>query len=213
MYRYVVAGALSAVAFSSQAQGYVGAVAALSSIGVDCAEKASCDKKGHGAKIYAGSKFDTANQFDLGGVGKDVWIEVGVVSFGKAATSELGYYYIVDPVNGGVLTDPISRQISKTATANALTVAAVAEFPIVNNLEFSLKLGAAYVSSTMRTYIDGVENGSLTETKLKPYIGLGVSYVVMNSFKIVGAYDHTSFDVDGRKSHVSNIGLGAEIGF
>jgi hypothetical protein len=215
MYRFVVASILCLAPFMSHAQGYVGAVAALSSIGIDCADKLSCDKRGRGIKLYGGTKLSPNNRIDIGSIGSISAIEVAAINFGKVSTTENSApYTVVDTtINFSVSDTPVTRAVTKTGTSNALAIAAVADFPIVTDLVLSLKLGAAYVSSTLRTYVDGVENGSVTETKLKPYIGLGLSYAIVDSVKIVGSYDRTGFDVDGRKSHSSNIGLGAEIGF
>jgi len=214
MNRFTAAGVLGTVFLVSpvsHAQGYVGAVAALSSVGMDCSDTLSCDKKGHGFKMYGGTKLSPANQINLGGFGKIDAVEVGVLTFGKFSSSVPVSYPVYDPDTGGSTTQ--NRVSSSSYTSNALTVAAVANFPILSDLAFSLKLGAAYESSTIRNYVDGAGNGSDTSTKLKPYIGLGLSYAVLNSVKIVSSYDRIAFDVAGQKSNASMFGLGAEIGF
>lgn len=210
MYRFIFVGFLSVFAIASQAQGYVGAVASLSSIGIDCANKLTCDKKGFGARFYAGSKLSAENQIDFQ-FGKIDAFEVGVSNFGKASSTYIRTYTITDVVNGGTTTQ--DRTISTVGTANALTFAAVANMPVTTELAVLAKLGVAYVSSTARYYVDGVANASETETKLKPYLGLGASMVVFDSLKIVGNYDVTAFDVAGRKSRASSFGLGAEMSF
>ena len=201
---------LCVLASNSIAQGYVGAVASLTSIGIDCADKLSCDKKGFGLRLYAGTKLAPENQYDFQ-IGKVSAIEIGVLSFGKASSSYDQSYTAADLVNGGTYT--LNRQVSKVSTANALTVSAVAEMPVSSEFAFLAKLGVAYVSSTTRTYIDGASNGSETATKLKPYLGLGASFLIMDSLKVVGNYDVTAFDVAGRKSRINSLGFGAEMSF
>lgn len=213
MYRVLTVIGFALFSVAAQAQGYVGAVAALSSVGVDCSNTLSCDKKGRAVKLYAGTKLAGNNQIDFG-VGKLTSIEFGMINFGKAESSRGQVFNAYDPNNdGNGGTGDVLRVVSRVGTANALTLAAVADFPVTNEFSLAAKLGVAYVSSTLRTYVDGVANGSETETKLKPYLGLGASLSLADTFKVVGSYDLTAFDVAGRKSRASALGVGAEISF
>lgn len=196
----------------SYAQNYVGAIAALSSLKIDCSSKDFCDTKGFGLKLYAGARLAADNQVDLG-IAKIDAMEVGLINFGKASSRYAKEYLVPNPDTnaGGVV--PQLRTVSTTGTANAITVAAIANTPLSDDIAFSLKFGVAYVSSTQRTYLDGVTDGGVTETKMQPYVGLMAKYNIAESIKLVGSYDWTRFDMAGRKSSLGALGLGAELSF
>lgn len=194
----------------AHAEGYVGAVAALTSIGGGCdARFSECDKKGFGLKIYFGSRFAPSNQLDFG-VGKLESIEIGAINFGKSdsrGTVVIPGADSVDPTLPGYFLG------STTATANALIVAGVARVPVADNFVATAKAGAAYVSSTIKYFIAGASNGSVTATKLQPYIGLGLELDVGSGLKIVGSYDWTRFNVESQKGNLGALGVGAQFGF
>lgn len=187
------------------AQGYAGAVVALTNFDANCGEQMSCDNKGHGVKVYFGSKLAKESQIDLGFAKLDS-VEVGLINFGKGRLSYSRAF--VDPDNG-----PYLVNAATVNTANALTAAAVIRMPVFDGAAFLVRPGLAYVSSTQRYYVSGVQDGSETATKFKPYLGLGVEYAPMDNFKIVGSFDFTQFDVAGQKANLKSLGLGAEIGF
>lgn len=189
------------------AQGYAGAVVALTKLGADCAGMMSCDTKGHGVKIYFGSKLIKSDQFDFG-VGVVDAVEFGVMSFGKGAVNYSKEY--VDAVNGG---PNIVAAATTVNTANALIASVVARVPLFEGANFLVRPGVAYVSSTQRYYVSGIQNGSETATKFKPYLGLGFDFSPMDGVKFVGSFDWTKFDVASQKSNLTSLGLGAEIGF
>ena len=202
MYRFFVAGLLFSLSMLANAQGYIGVAAAKSNVGIDCAGKTLCDHKGFGAKLYAGTKMSAGDPVDA--------VEVGVMNFGKSRSSALVNY---DDVNTPITGISTLREVSTVGLVNALTFSGVLNFTVTDGLVLTTKMGVAYVSSTVRTYVDGAPNGSVTATKFKPYLGLAASFSVDENVKLVGSYDLTVFDVDGKKSHAGMMGLGAEVQF
>lgn len=206
MKKVFVACSLMAACVSAMSQGYVGAVVALSRVDGACGGQDTCDQRGHAVRAYFGTPLSAENQIDFG-VGKISAVEVGLIGFGKGRSSGQASY--TPDVNN----PPVSVPTQRSTTSNALTFAAVARIPVAGDLSGVLRAGAAYVSSTVRYYVNGVENGSETATKLKPYLGLGLEFEAMKGFRIVGSYDWTKFDVSDQKGGLKAFGLGAEIGF
>lgn len=196
------------------AKGYVGAVLALSSISIDCA--GSCDKKSLGYKFYVGSQFEEKNQLDLG-FAKVQGVEVGYLKFGKASSGGAPVSYTTVDTDGNAST--VLRSSSKTTAVSALTLALVTRAPIVPEASAVLRTGLAYVAATAKNYKESVAGGqmlsvgSVTETHFRPYLGLGFEYSVMRDLRVVGSYDLTKFQVDGRKSTTSLFGIGAEMSY
>lgn len=205
-----VIATLMAACSTAMSQGYVGAVVALSRIDGACQGQDTCDHKGHAIRAYFGSALSPDHQVDLG-IGKLSSVEVGFVNFGKGGST--GAISYIDPTDSDPTTNQHTRPGQRSTTANALTLAAVSTFPFGGGVTGVVRTGVAYVSSTVRYYDVGVENGSETATKLKPYLGLGVEYEVVDNLKIVGAFDWTQFDVAGNKSSLKSFGLGAQVGF
>lgn len=198
----------SAAAF---AQGYAGVVAALSSIDAGCNNQLSCDKKGRAFKLYAGANLAKDKQIDFG-IGRLQAIEVSVIGFGKASSN--GTTILFNP--DFVPSDPaaqITAATSQSRTANALTLAGVAKFPIMEDMAFVARGGVAYVSSTVRYYVQGGQNGSETSTKLKPYLGVGFEFEAVKGLRVVGSFDWTKFDVVDQKGGLKALGVGAEVTF
>ena len=206
MKKVFVASSLMAACVSAMSQGYAGAVYALSRIDGACQGQETCDHRGRAVRAYFGANLSASNQIDLG-IGKVAAVDFGLMNFGKGGSTGQGTYTV--DVNAGPITVPTQR----STTANALTFAVASVFPFGGGVSGVVRTGAAYVSSTVRYYVNGVENGSETATKLKPYIGLGLEVDVVDNVKIVGAFDWTKFDVAGSSSSLRSIGLGAQVGF
>ncbi len=207
MFKYVVVGALSiCFVHSASAQGYVGAVAALTSVGLDCSGHDTCDKRGFGIKLYAGSPISKENALDFG-VGVVDAVEFGLVNFGKGSGSHTVTYVDLNTGN------PFDQAVVTVGTANAIFGAFVARFPLADSIAVLAKPGLAYVSSTQRYYIGSNSNGSTTSTKLQPYLGLGAEVAVASKLKLIGSFDWTRYDVASKKSNLTSFGLGAELGF
>jgi len=206
MKKLMIASAMVVYGGVAAAQGYAGAVVALTKLGSGCSGTLSCDTRGVGAKIYFGSKLAKESRFEFG-FGEVDAVEFGVMSFGKGS-----YTYSKDYVNGATGV-PFTLDASTVNTANALVASIVARVPIFDGASILVRPGLAYVSSTQRYYVAGVQNGSETTTKLKPYVGLGLEYSLVDKFKVVGSFDWTRFDAASQKVNLMSLGLGAEIGF
>lgn len=206
MKNMMITAAMGVFCGVAAAQGYVGAVAALTKLGSGCSGTLSCDTSGVGAKVYFGSKLSKESRFEFG-VGEIDAVEFGVMSFGKGS-----YTYNKDYVDGST-GDPFTLNASTVNTANALVASIVARVPLFDGASFLVRPGLAYVSSTQRYYVAGAQNGSQTETKLKPYLGLGLEYSLTDNFKVVGSFDWTRFDAASQNVNLMSLGLGAEVGF
>lgn len=218
MKKTIVAAALLASVFTASAQGYAGAVIALTKFGNGCDATLSCDKAKGSMKIYAGSKFKSANTIDLG-VGSINAFEVSYIKFGSRRSS--GNFDVPDVTDGSIVTTAYPGE--KLEQIDALTAALVANFPIVEQLDASVKLGLAYVSTSTKTQVNINEvvrsQGGETTNKLKPYLGLGLAYAVPDVFKVVLSYDLTRRDTSqgkgniapaGKSGSISAFGLGLE---
>lgn len=223
--KFIAALALSGLASAVSAQGYAGAVLALSKIGVPCeAGAVSCDTGRKASfKLYAGTKLKPQNRIDLG-IGAVDALEFSYMRFARRASS--GAEFIPDNDVGFPSYTGYYADATRSDLADALTLAAVANFPVIDQVVFSAKLGVAYVSATSRksqgvAYFDLAlpptdpqrTTGGKTTSTFKPYIGLGLAYEVPNLGRIVGSYDRTQFDTDERKGAASLIGLGVEKSF
>jgi hypothetical protein len=219
MKKVIASLSLLAACTTALAQGYVGALVALSRIDGACAGQNTCSETGHHAmKVYFGSSLSEDHQFDLG-IGKIAAVEVGMISFGNGQSTGTAQAAQLD-ANGQVVSDPntgsavmVSVPASRSTSARALTFAAVSLFPMGGGVNGVLRTGAAYVTSTVNYYVQGVENGSETASKLKPYVGLGLEYSVTDNVKVVSAFDWTKFDVAGYQSSLRSFGIGAQVGF
>jgi hypothetical protein len=181
------------------AEGYAGAVAALSRVDFGCTPGYSCDYKGHGGKLYAGTQLSANNSLDLG-VGKLDAVEFAYLKFGGARAS------LPAP-------DAFNPALHESALTDAVAVAAVAHFPVVDQFAIVAKLGVAYVSSTLRKAQDATSLGESTENHVQPYGAIGLEYAIPNVVKIVGSLDMTRYKVGSRKGNARMIGIGAETNF
>ncbi len=185
---------------AASAEGYAGAVVALSRVEFGCTSGYSCDYKGHGGKLYAGTQLSANHSVDLG-VGKLDALEFAYLKFGGAR----GNLDVPDPFN--------PQSYNESALSDAVAVAGVAHFPVVDQFAIVAKLGLAYVSSTVRTAQNGKSLGETTENHVQPYGALGLEYAIPNVVKIVGSLDMTRYKVGSRKGNARMIGIGAETNF
>lgn len=212
MKRLVLLACLAASFQSVSAQGYAGAIMALSKVGMECGAVAvSCDRSAHGGRIYFGSQLSEASRINLG-VGAIDGIEVGYMKFGHARSAGTASSFMYDPNDQAVLL-PTTVPVTTTTQADALTIAATAHFPVTDALGLAARIGAAYVSSTVKWTREGFSTGSRTSSQLRPYLGLGLEYNIPDVIKLVGSYDWTQFSVDGQKGSATLLGLGLEKAF
>ncbi len=213
MKRLVLLAGLAASFQSVSAQGYAGAIMALSNVGMDCWVSAvSCDRQARGARIYFGTRLSEASRINLG-VGAIDAIEVGYMKFGHARSAGTASSFMQDPDDPGAPPLPTTVPATTTAQADALTIAATAHFAVTDNFGLAARIGAAYVSSTVKWTREGLSTGSRTSNHIRPYLGLGLEYNIPDVIKLVGSYDWTQFSVDGQKGAATLLGLGLEKAF
>jgi len=215
MKRYVAMALLGGASSLVCAQGYVGAVLALTNIGADCPAGLDCKNSSEGFRLYAGTKLPPRYAFDFG-FGKLDALEVGYMRFGRGSINGTQTVTEYIPALDDGVNNPIvarSAPLNGTTQADAITAAVVAHVPIAEQFAASARLGLAYVSSTYRTVLDGRSYTSETATKLKPYIGFGLEYDIPAIAKIIGTFDMTKYDAAGLTGNLRMIGLGAERSF
>ena len=210
MKRLAVFFVVCGVMVSANAQSYLGAIKALTSASISCSEQTTdCKKSGKGWRLYGGSRLTQDKKIDLGFIQID-GIEVGYSKFSEVTSRGVGSVDYLDSDGEAQVRDGVANF---KIQADALTAAAVTHFQIVDDLTFSARLGVAYVSSTVRTTLDGLPKKASTASKIKPYLGVGFEYTVIPDWKVVGMFDMTQFDVDGTKGTLKMFGLGAEASF
>ncbi|MBP8140615.1 MAG: outer membrane beta-barrel protein [Acidovorax sp.] len=214
MKRLLLLAGLAAFFQSASAQGYAGAIVALSNVGMDCLVPAvSCDRQARGGRIYVGTQLSEASRINLG-VGAIDGIEVGYMKFGRARSAGTATSFIIaDPADPGADPVPVAVPATATAQADALTVAVAAHFPVTDAFGLAARIGAAYVSSTVKWTKEGRSTGSRTSNEIRPYLGLGLEYNIPDLIKLVGTYDWTQYSVDGQKGSATLLGLGVEKAF
>lgn len=205
----LLASLLAATSWAS-AQGYVGAVAALSRLSDGCTESYRCSgTQAKGFKVFAGTRLPQGQGLDLG-VGQVNRVEVSAMRFGRVNSRS---NITVPDLNEDF--DPIDREVtvSDQVRADALTVAAVAEFPVMDQFSLVAKLGVAYVTSTVKFTQDGAGMGSKSQNSIRPYAGVGVEVTVPGDIRVMGTVDWTRYAVDGRSGSATQLGLGASVSF
>ena len=203
---FVVSLALSTGAV--WAQSYVGALVALTDLGVSCSSGARCDGRGNGFRIFAGTKLEKPIM-QLGPVGVNV-VEVGAMRFGKA-TAEGETQVTVNGVSSPVVqTVPVKTTVS----ANALTFALGSSMSVAQGFTVTPKVGFAYVSGSYKVNLDGVSQGGETKSSLQPYLGISAAYEAAPGVSVNAGLDWTRVRVEslGTGSAVQ-LGLGASLAF
>ena len=208
MKRTLVGIALVGLYATASAQGYAGALIGMTEFNQDCKGLTPCDKKDHGAKVFAGMQFKqglvNTERFKIDTV------EVGYARFGTAKANTGTTSYTFTGASGPVT---LTQSTEAKLKATALTLAGVGRALITPRLTASAKLGVALVQSTVDRSVGSVTNDSETTNKFKPYVGLGIEFAVLDTVKLVGNFDHTKFDSDGYKGNLQMVGIGAQIGF
>lgn len=199
MKRILAMVALSGAAFAASAEGYAGAVFALTKVEAGCLSGYSCDLKGRGGKLYAGSKLSAAKAVDFG--------------FGKIDAIEIAYLKFGDTKAELPAPDVFNPALREYSVTDAIAVAAVAHVPVVDQVSVVGKLGVAYVSSTLRKAQDNTSLGGVTENHFRPYLALGLEYDIPSVVKIVASVDVTKFQTNSRRGPAKMVGLGAETSF
>lgn len=212
MKNIIVGAVLACVSAVAGAQGYVGAVAALSNYRIDCPNSIKCDKGGFAGKVYFGQDFQPSSVISLGAM-KVGSFEFGFVNFGRSnsAAVDLLPSQTEDALNGN---EPlVYGTFGKTYIAHALTAAMVGRIPLAGALNGVARVGVAYVSTTLKQSTNAASNGSVTEAKLKPYVGFGIEYEIANLVTVTGGVDITQYQAGGNKGTLTLLGIGAQKGF
>lgn len=189
------------------AQGYVGAVMALSKLSNACTTGFRCDDaRGTGFRIFAGHRFTDAEALQLGGGVRINRVEVSGLRFGKQSALGQRTKFLEDSATIQV---PVSEQVSATA----LVVAAGTDYQVHPGIILVGRLGLAYVTATVATTVDGRGDGSKSQNAIRPYVGAGVEYLLPDDIRFIWNLDWTRYSVDGRSGSATQLGLGAAVSF
>ena len=195
----------------SHAQGYVGAVVALSNVDFECqARFSSCDKSSPGGKVYFGQKVSGPSWL---GQFSPRALEVVYLRFGSAEAKGTGTIDVSFDTGVEIIRQTRPAPIAEKAETDAIAVAGVWSTEPARGATISAKAGIAYVSSTIKSSLDGRSNGAKSQSRWQPYLGFGAAYGVADTARLMVNLDLTRFDVDGRKGLARMLGLGAELDF
>lgn len=169
--------AISAAQAQSLQNVYVQGNVGASKLNLDCSGAAKCDDKDVGVKALVG--YNLGNGFSA---------EVGYTNYGKVKAE--------GDINGDAFTLNLKGQ--------AFTLGAAYAYPL--SQEFSL-IGRAglSVNKTKAEATLGTASGSESETKTKPYFGLGVAYAIDKSIAVGADVDFTKFEFGGESATASNL--------
>ncbi len=185
---------LAVMASTAGAQSYVGAAIGSGKYKTDCAGATSCDMSDTVFKLYAGQRVnDWASA------------EAAYIRFGEGT------------LKGAVTVDGVTVNITDYAQrAQALVLMAAFRREVVTGLEGVARIGAAVVHGKVAASgvivggdFDGASASvSRSDTTLRPYFGLGLSYRVLSNLKATLDYDRTSFSIDGETEGVHSFMAG-----
>lgn len=215
MKKILVTTVLLAGAAGAQADGYIGATVGRGKLAFDCAQDATCKQSINVFKLYAGTRLKEASQLDLG-IAKIDALEVGYQRSGsKAVETKIveQNYLLIDPDNGNTASVRMVPQ-RRLVSYDALVLAPVVRASLTREIDLFIKPGAAVVSTTVRTVINGVGQQSETQTKLKPYLSVGGSVAIAGNVRMVGAFDWMPVSSVGSVTgSTHSFNLGAEASF
>jgi hypothetical protein len=218
---------LSLLAVSSAgalAEGYAGASVGRGKLPFNCAQGASCDQSVNMFKLYAGVRLKETSQIDLG-IGRIDAVEVAYLrTNGKASENAMVdqgyYYYYIDPAdpdnnnfNNGWTVGTRSVPSVRLLSLDTLVLAPVLNIGVTPDVGLFFKAGFALVTSSVKSTLNGVSLGNESATKLKPYVGFGASYRVLDGVKVFGSSDWFQYSADGLSGTARTLNLGAEMIF
>jgi len=172
------------------AETYIGAAIGPSNIEANCNLTTSCDKGDTGYKIYGGFVLP---QSPLAGLA----LEVAYIDFGKAnATYALGL-------------------VNRSTEVSALAVNAALRLKFTPALHGVGRLGLAYVDGkdSGANVLGVVQAGAQSQSKMEPYLGLGLEYAFNKQFKLTGSADFTSYDTGNDSGSARLLSIGAQYSF
>lgn len=183
-----------ALAASAQAQSSKPADAYLtlsgggSSYNVDCAGTSSCDKTGSAVRLLGGYRLNSS----LGVEG--IYMSLGE---SKASVNEPGV---------GLINAKLKSSLFGGGVAVYL--------PFGSGFEAAARLGLASVDTKLSGSIgSGVVVPAASERKVKPYVGLSLSYAFSQSLAADVSLDSTNFQVVGEKARVTALTVGLSLRF
>lgn len=186
------------------AQGYAGALIAFTKFNGGCEAGLSCGNKPLGMKVFAGTRLADDSVIQLG-VGAVDTVEVGAFRMG----SRNGQGITQVSITGGTQDAALTNRL----TSDGLYIAAGAHMPIVEGLSFTPKLGVAYVTTSLKTWVNGVSAGNVSENHFAPYGSLGLEYLAPNDIRLTASVDVTRSKAQGVSTVSSLVGIGAAMGF
>jgi hypothetical protein len=208
---------LSLLAVSSAgalAEGYAGASVGRGKLPFNCAQGASCDQSVNMFKLYAGVRLKETSQIDLG-IGRIDAVEVAYLrTNGKASENSVvdKTYFFYDPDLGPTFPNHSVSSI-RQVSLDALLLAPVLNIGVAPDVGLFFKAGVALVTSSVKSSLDGVSLKNESATKLKPYVGFGASYRVLDGVKVFGSSDWFQYSADGLGGTARTLNLGAEMTF
>lgn len=191
MTKTIITAAIFAIAAIGAAQAqaldnvYVQGNFGATKVDADCGDVDSCDTKDTGMKALIGY-----------GLGNGFSAELGYINFGQAKASGVdeGDAYKV------------------TLKAHSVTLGAAYTYPITN--EFSVIGRAGFAFNKVKgsaTYAG--EKASDSESKTKPYFGVGLAYAIDKNIAVGVDLDYTKVGFDGETSTASMVSGFVRYGF
>ena len=119
--------------------------------------------------------------------------ELGYINFGKAKLADSG--------------------VSADVKANAFTLGGAYRAELSPAFGLSARLGLARVKTKVSASVPGFGSGSLSETKTKPYVGVGVDYALAPQLKLEVGADFTRGEIQGEKADLSAVTVGLRFDF
>lgn len=139
-------------------------------------------------------KTDTGGKL-VGGYnfGNGFGLEAGYVNFGKGSAAD--------------------ATLSATIKPAALTLGGVFALPLGNEWGMNFRLGVARVKTKVDAALGALHGPTESETRTKPYAGIGLTYALSQAVKLELAVDSTQGQFAGDKGSLRLITAGATFAF
>lgn len=119
--------------------------------------------------------------------------EGGYIDFGKATASD--------------------TTVSADAKAGGVALGLAYAMPMDAKWGADFRVGIVDMKTKVTGIIPGYGSGSVSETHVKPYVGLGLSYKMNSSAKIVVGLDLTQGEIGGQSYDLRALTVGTRFGF
>lgn len=127
------------------------------------------------------------------GLNSNLAVEVGYARLGEAKASD--------------------SSASLTAEASGLFVGGAYAAPLGDAWGTSVRFGIINVKTEVVASVRGFGTERISDTKIKPYVGFGVSYALNKSIKLGLDVDATRAEIEGEKASVRTMLLSATYAF